>query len=80
MLSTSVKIKMNLECIEKKILIKKILSIFCGYTDNSSKLRIYLYTFLYVIIILTYRKIFFHLYIISKKKFIIKNSIFSPVA
>ena len=41
---------------------------FWGYTDNCNKGLIYPYTFLYIIIILTHRKIYFHLYTIGKKK------------
>ena len=41
---------------------------FLGVTDNSNKGLIYPYPFLYIIIILTYRKIYFYLYTISKKK------------
>ena len=33
---------------------KKIIVTFWGYTDNSKKGLIYSYTFLYIIIILTY--------------------------
>ena len=39
------------------------------YTDNSNKGLIYPYTFLYIIIILTYRKIYFNLYTIGKKNY-----------
>ena len=41
--------------------IRKILVTFWGYTVNSNKWLIYLYTFLYIIIILTHRKIYFQL-------------------
>ena len=53
---------------------------FRGYTDNSNKEPIYPYTFLWIIIILTYGKIYFYLYTIGKKKIIMKNSSFSLVA
>ena len=45
---------------------KKILVTFWGYTDSSNKGPIYPYTFLYIIIILTYRKIYFYLYTTGK--------------
>ena len=48
---------------------KKILVTFWGYTDNSNKRLIYLSTFLYVIIILTYWKIYFDSYTIDKKMY-----------
>ena len=48
--------------------IKKILVTFWGYTVNSNKWLIYPYTFLYIITILTYEKIYVRLYTISKKK------------
>ena len=44
---------------------KKKFSDLWDYTDNSKKWLIYPYTFLCIIIILTYRKIYFHLYTIS---------------
>ena len=67
------------ECgIYKKM--KKILVTFWGYADNSNKGLIYPYTFMYIIIILIYQKNYFHLYTISKKKSIMKNSIFLLVA
>ena len=51
---------------------------FWGYTDNSKKELIHLYTFLYVIIMLTYRKIYFHSYTIGKKKtYCEKSNIFT---
>ena len=42
------------------------------YTDNSKKWLIYLYECLYIIIILTYRKIYSYLYTIGKKKLLWK--------
>ena len=59
---------------------KKSLVTFWGCTNNSNKGLIYPYTFLYIIIILTYRDIYFYLYTIGNKKFIMKNSTFSLVA
>ena len=56
------KTKMNLVLKRKKILVT-----FLGYTENSNKGRIDLYAFLYLTIILTYRKIYFHEYTIGKK-------------
>ena len=52
---------------------------FWDCTDNSNNGLIYLYTFLYIIIIVTYQKIYFHLYTTGKKKIIMKNSTFSLV-
>ena len=43
-----------------------------AYADNSNKRLIYSYTFLCKIIFLTYRKIYFHLYIIGKKNLLCK--------
>ena len=51
---------------------KKILVTFWGYTDNSNKGLIYPSTFLYVIIILTYWKMYFHVYTMGKKKLLWK--------
>ena len=66
---------MNMIFIKKKFLNPVT---FWGCADNSNKELTYPYKFLYIIIILTYRKIYFHLYIIiSKEKFIMKNSNFS---
>ena len=48
--------------------IKKILVTFLGYTLNSNDWLIYSYMFLYIIIIFTYRKMYFHLYTIGEKK------------
>ena len=48
--------------------------------NNSNKWLIYLYTFLQIIIILIYQKIYFHLYAIGEKKFIMKNPTFSLIA
>ena len=59
---------------------KKNLVTFWGYTENSNKGLIYSYTFLYIVIIPIYRKIYFHLYAIGTKKLIMKNSIFSLLA
>ena len=53
---------------------------FWGCTDNSNKGLVYSYIFLYIIIILTHRKIYFYLYTIGEKKCIMKNSTFSLVA
>ena len=52
---------------------------FWDYTDNSNKGLIFLYIFLYIVIILTYRKIYSYLYTIRKKKFIMKILTFSLV-
>ena len=65
MLYTSVKNKIDWVFIKKKNLV-----IFCSYTDNSNNGLTYPYKFLYMIIILTCRKIYFHLYTIGKKKFL----------
>ena len=45
---------------------------FLGYTVNSNKGLIYPYTFFYIIIILTYRKIYFNLYTTGKKNLLWK--------
>ena len=50
---------------------------FLGYTDNSNKWLIYPYTFLYIIIILTYRKIYFHSYTIDQKMYYERFNIFT---
>ena len=65
--------------IKKKKKIKNILVTFWVYTDNNNKWLIYPHTFLYIIIILTYRKIYFHLYTIGKKMYYEKSK-FSLVA
>ena len=54
-----------------------ILVIFWGYTDNSNKGLIYPYTFLYTIIILTYRKIIFIYTQLVKKIYYKKFNIFT---
>ena len=46
---------------------------FWDFTDNSNKGLIYPYIFLYLIIILIYRKIYFHLYTIGKENFIMNK-------
>ena len=48
-----------------------------SYTDNSNEGLIYPYTFLYIIIILTYGKIYFKLYTIGKKNDYEKFNIFT---
>ena len=65
MLSTSVKNKNECGIYKRN---KIILVTFWGYTDNSKKWLIYPYTFLYIIIIHIYLKIYFYLYNIGKKK------------
>ena len=63
---------MNSIFVKKKVVMK-----FWGYTDNSKMWLIYpAYTFSYIIIILIYRKIYFHLSTIDKKKLITKYSTF----
>ena len=51
---------------------KKTLVTIRSYPDNSNKGLIYPYTFLYIIIIITYRKIYFHLYTYINKNLIKK--------
>ena len=51
---------------------KKIVVPFWGFTDNSNKRLIYSYIFSYIIIILTWRKIYLHLYRIGKKNLLWK--------
>ena len=76
MLSTSVN---KDECVIYKKKNEKILVTFWDYTDDSNKGLIYPYTFLYIIIILTYQKTYFRLYTIGKRTFIMKNPTFSLV-
>ena len=67
--------------VEKKYFYYKIFILisvtFYGSTDNSNKGLINPYTFLYIIIILTCRKIYFRLYTVGKKKNYEKFNIFT---
>ena len=56
---------MNLVFIKKKIKKKKIIVTIWGFNGNSNKGLIQPYTFLYIIIILTYWKIYFDLFTIN---------------
>ena len=67
MLSTCVKKKNECGIYKKKLTNEKNSSDILRLYYNSNNGLIYPYTFLYIIITLTYRKIYFYLYTIGKK-------------